>query len=139
MKTTEKNLREIIRKLLSEVLNEECGCGNHDCEECNPPDDVSEMNATSNIDGGAGPPKTPHAPAPTVHNNRGGEGGAPARGCVKPLNPSQITKKQMCCVKLIFLQSLGLLLTASLFKKKQCKNSICSIQIIILENVALIN
>jgi len=61
MKTTEKNLREVIRKLLGEVLDEDCGCGNPDCDQCNPSDDVSEINATSNIDGGAGPPKTPYA------------------------------------------------------------------------------
>jgi hypothetical protein len=50
MKTTEKNLRELIRNLLSEVLSEECGCQNADCEDCNPPE-VTEINSTGNIDG----------------------------------------------------------------------------------------
>jgi hypothetical protein len=51
MKITEKSLRELIRNLLSEVLTEDCGCGNPDCEDCNPTDDVSEINSTANIDG----------------------------------------------------------------------------------------
>ena len=56
MKTTEKNLRELIRNLLNEVLSEECGCDNPECEGCEP-SDVSELNSTANIDGY----QTPHA------------------------------------------------------------------------------
>jgi hypothetical protein len=50
MKITEKNLRELIRNLLSEVLSEECGCEDANCEGCDSTE-VTELNSTANIDG----------------------------------------------------------------------------------------
>ena len=50
MKTTEKNLRELIRNLLNELLSEECGHEHENCDDCNP-QDVNELTSTANIDG----------------------------------------------------------------------------------------
>ena len=51
MKTTEKNLRKLIRNLLNELLTEECcDCNHDDCEKCFP-QNVSELTSTANIDG----------------------------------------------------------------------------------------
>jgi hypothetical protein len=65
MPTPNKKLRLLVRGIVREILED------HDCQLEHPGksceewesenDAVSEMNVTSNIDGGAGPPKTPHA------------------------------------------------------------------------------
>lgn len=56
METPSKKIRSIIRGLIEDVLREEDLLSDEDTK-----NSVSEINATSNIDGGAGPPRTPFA------------------------------------------------------------------------------
>tara|TARA_Y100001934_G_C12223689_1_gene711974 strand:- start:381 stop:929 length:549 start_codon:yes stop_codon:yes gene_type:complete len=64
MTTKNKKLRLVLRDIVQEILQED-ECQFEHLKKSNDSsskvDAVSEINATSNIDGGAGPPKTPHA------------------------------------------------------------------------------
>ncbi len=76
MNPNNQEVRDIIRQLVQEVLEEDFDCEDCGCEEEHDCTDhpgqsheeweaeqksVQEINATGNIDGGEGPPKTPHA------------------------------------------------------------------------------